>query len=78
MRNSSELECIECLILAAVEAGLDTSADIGMFQWQRCVGVMEFFAGGSHKQKKAARSGQGHAESDDDVALWPEGLGMIS
>ena len=81
LRNSSELECIECLILAAVEAGLDTNDDIGMFQWQRCVGVMEFFGGGglAHKQHKAPGSGQGHVESDDDdAALWPEGLGMVS
>ena len=69
--RAPELECMECLILAAVEARLTPDDDLGMFQWQRCVGVMEFFSrfqttSAELPQQEMDRPGQMTDRQDDE------------
>ena len=74
LKGSADLECIGCLILAAIDAGLDhTKDDLGMFQWQRCMGVMEFFAGvnatagtARRQQAKMNSNEEGDEEEEDE------------
>ena len=76
--RATKLECMECLILAAAEAGLTPDDDLGMFQWQRCVGVMEFFSRHQQMDRRGQISDREDDEGVGDVALFAAAFGAAA